>query len=86
VLVGSSMARTITFQPSSKMNEFIETLVSSGDYGNQSEAIRAAVRLLQEKQAKSKLTQIRRLIHDGDESLDVENFSMLSIKQKLDAN
>ena len=80
------MARTITFQPSSKMNEFIETLVSSGDYGNQSEVIRAAVRLLQEKQAKSKLTQIRRLIDDGDKSPDVENFSISSIKQKLDAN
>jgi len=79
------MARTITFQPSSKMNKFIETLVSSGDYGNQSEVIRAAVRLLQEKQAKSKLTQLRTLIDDGDGSPDVEKFSMSSIKQKLDA-
>lgn len=79
------MARTITFQPSAKMNEFIEALLSSGDYGNQSEVIRAAVRLLQEKQAKSKLTQLRGLIDDGDNSSDVENFSMSSIKQELDA-
>ena len=52
------MPRTITFQPSPKMDEFIETLVTSGDYGNQSEVIRAAIRLLQEKQAKSKITQL----------------------------
>ena len=77
------MPRTITFQPSPKMDEFIETLVSSGDYGNQSEVIRAAIRLLQEKQAKSKITQLRQLIDDGDNSPDVEGFSISLVKQKL---
>ena len=77
------MPRTITFQPSPKMDEFIETLVSSGDYGNQSEVIRAAIRLLQEKQAKSKITQLRQLIDDGDSSPDVEGFSMSQVRQKL---
>ncbi|MGJ8629484.1 MAG: type II toxin-antitoxin system ParD family antitoxin [Glaciecola sp.] len=61
------------------MDEFIETLVSSGDYGNQSEVIRAAIRFLQEKQAKSKITQLRLLIDDGDISPDVEGFSMSRI-------
>lgn len=70
------MPRTITFQPSPKMGEFIETLVTSGDYGNQREVIRAAIRLLQEKQAKSKITQLRQLINEGDNSPDVEAFSM----------
>jgi antitoxin ParD1/3/4 len=79
------MSRTITFQTSPKMDEFIETLVSSGDYGNQSEVIRAAIRLLQEKQAKSKLTQLRKLIDEGDCSPDVDEFSMSEIKQKLNA-
>jgi antitoxin ParD1/3/4 len=65
------------------MDEFIETLVSSGDYGNQSEVIRAAIRLLQEKQAKSKITQLRQLIDDGDNSPDVEGFSMSLVRQKL---
>jgi antitoxin ParD1/3/4 len=65
------------------MDEFIETLVSSGDYGNQSEVIRAAIRLLQEKQAKSKITQLRLLIDDGDSSPDVEGFSMSLVRQKL---
>lgn len=77
------MPRTITFQPSPKMDDFIETLVSSGDYGSQSEVIRAAIRLLQEKQAKSKITQLRQLIDDGDNSPDVEGFSMLLVRQKL---
>jgi len=77
------MPRTITFQPSPKMDEFIETLVTSGDYGNQSEVIRAAIRLLQEKQAKSKITQLRQLIDEGDNSPDVEGFSMSQVKQKL---
>lgn len=79
-----AMPRTITFQPSPKMDEFINTLVSAGDYGSQSEVIREAIRLLQEKQAKSKLTQLRRLIDDGDQSPDVTNFSMASVKRELD--
>lgn len=77
------MSRTITFQPSPQMDKFIESLVNSGDYGNQSEVIRAAIRLLQEKQAKSKITQLRQLIDEGDNSSDVEGFSMLLVKQKL---
>lgn len=77
------MPRTITFQPSPKMDEFIETLVTSGDYGNQSEVIRAAIRLLQEKQAKSKITQLRQLIDEGDNSPDIKDFSMSLVKQKL---
>jgi len=67
------------------MSDFIDTLVNTGDFGNQSEVIRAAIRLLQEKQAKSKITMIRKLIDDGDLSPDVENFSMASVKRKLDS-
>ena len=77
------MARTITFQPSPQMNQFIETLVSSGDYNNQSEVIRAALRLLQEQSANSKLQQLRQLVEDGDNSEDVADFSMEDIKQRL---
>lgn len=67
------------------MDEFIEALVSSGDYGNQSEVIRAAIRLLQEKQAKSKITQLRQFIDEGDNSPDMEGFSMSQVKQKLNS-
>lgn len=78
------MARTITFQPSEKMGAFIESLVDSGDFNNQSEVIRTAIRLLEEQTAASKLQQLRHLIDEGDNSPDVENFSMDHIKRRLD--
>lgn len=78
------MARTITFQPSEKMGAFIESLVNSGDFNNQSEVIRTAIRLLEEQIAASKLQQFRQLIDEGDNSPDVESFSMDNIKRRLD--
>ena len=78
------MARTITFQPSKSMSEFIETMVSSGNYNNQSEVIRAALRLLQEQNASSKLNQLRLLIEEGEQSEGDINFSMASLKKRLD--
>lgn len=77
------MARTITFQPSSNMSEFIEAMVKSGDFNNQSEVIRAALRLLQEQNAASKLNQLRNLIDEGDKSEDEASFSMDELKQQL---
>ena len=78
------MARTITFQPGDRMGAFIEELVKSGDYNNQSEVIRAAVRLLEEQTAQSSLSKIRQLIDDGDHSPDVENWSMDNLQKRLD--
>jgi len=79
------MPRTITFQPSEKMGSFIETLVTSGDFNNQSEVIRAGIRLLEEQTAASKLQELRFLIREGEDSKDVENFSMENIKKRLDS-
>jgi len=78
------MSRTITFQPNEKMGLFIEGLVTSSDYNNQSEVVRAGVRLLEEQTAASSLEEIRQLIKEGDESPDVENFSMENINKRLD--
>ena len=64
------MSRTITFQPGSDLDEFITNLIISGDYNNQSEVIREGLRLLREKNARSKLNQLRKLIDDGDASGD----------------
>jgi antitoxin ParD1/3/4 len=69
------MPRTITFQPSPEISEFIEDLVESGTYQNQSEIIREGLRLLQEKKAGSKLQQIKSLIEEGDNSGDMVNWS-----------
>ena len=73
------MSRTVTFQPGKELGDFIEGLVESGDYNNQSEVIREGLRLLREKYAGSRLTQLRRLIDEGDnsgypETWDVEKF------------
>jgi antitoxin ParD1/3/4 len=65
------------------MSEFIEAMVKSGDFNNQSEVIRAALRLLQEQNAASKLNQLRNLIDEGDKSGDEASFSMDELKQKL---
>lgn len=81
------MTRTITFQPSEQMNAFIAGLVSSGHYNNQSEVIRAGLRLLEEKTAASNLEQLKnlkRLIQEGEDSPDVESFSMENLKKRLD--
>lgn len=78
------MPRTITFQPSKQMGNFIEQVIEKGDYSNQSEVIRAALRLLQEQNANSNLTRLRSLIDEGDESQDAPEFDMEVIKVKLD--
>lgn len=78
------MPRTITFQPSKQMGNFIEQVIEKGDYSNQSEVIRAALRLLQEQNANSNLTRLRSLIDEGDESQDEPDFDMETIKVKLD--
>lgn len=66
------------------MADFIEELVSSGDFNNQSEVIRAGVRLLQEQTAASKLSQLRQLIDEGDNSPDIENWSIENLIERLD--
>lgn len=73
------MPRTITFQPSPELNAFIEAQIETGAFSNQSEVVRAGLRLLQEQTAASKLQELRRLIDEGEASgepvpWDVEGF------------
>lgn len=65
------MARTITFQPSKELSDFIDGLVQTGSYNNQSEVVREGLRLLQERNASSKLQQLRDLIDEGEQSGDL---------------
>jgi antitoxin ParD1/3/4 len=65
------MARTITFQPSKELGDFVEGLVQTGTYNNQSEVIREGLRLLQERTAKATLTHLRHLIDEGEHSGDL---------------
>lgn len=69
------MANTITFRPTDEQGGFIDDLIQSGDFANQSEVIRAALRMLQEQRAASRLEQLRQLIQEGEDSPAIENWT-----------
>ncbi len=62
------MARTMTIDTGNELRCFVESLVDSGQYKTNSEVIREGLRLLQEKQAGSKLETLRKLIEEGESS------------------
>lgn len=62
------MARTMTVDLGDELRNYVEALVQSGDYKTQSEVIRESLRLFREKQACSKLEQLRQLIIEGEQS------------------
>jgi antitoxin ParD1/3/4 len=59
------MARTMTVDVGEELREFIDALVRAGDYRTQSEVMRDALRLLREKQAESRLQELRDLLTEG---------------------
>ena len=62
------MTRTMTVDLGSELRHYVEALVDSGDYRSNSEVLRESLRLLREKQAGSKLEQLRHLIDEGEAS------------------
>ena len=62
------MTRTMTVDLGQELRGYVESLVHSGDYRSNSEVLRESIRLLREKQADSKLEQLRRMIDEGDVS------------------
>lgn len=62
------MTRTMTVDLGSELRHYVESLVESGDYRSNSEVLRESLRLLRERQAKSKLEQLRYLIDEGESS------------------
>ena len=64
------MARTMTVDLGNELRNYVEDLVESGDYRSNSEVVRESLRLLREKQAASKLEQLRHLINEGEASGD----------------
>ena len=69
------MANTITFRPTEEQGGFIDGMIESGDFANQSEVIRAGIRLLQEQRAELKLTRLRQLVEEGENSPIIENWN-----------
>lgn len=73
------MARTMTVDTGEELRNFIEQQVEMGSYKTNSEVVREGLRLLQEKQAASKLETLRQLIDEGEASgepvdWDIKNF------------
>lgn len=56
------MARTMTVDVGDKLREFIDFLVKACDYRTQSEVMRDALRLLHDRQAESRLQELRDLL------------------------
>ena len=69
------MAGTITFRPTEEQGGFIDGMIKSGDFSNQSEVIRAGIRLLQEQRAELKLTQLRQLVLEGENSPIIDDWN-----------
>ena len=70
------MTRTMTIDTGEALRSFVEGLVESGIYKTNSEAIREGLRLLQEKQAQSKLEILRGLIEEGENSGEATQWNM----------
>ena len=62
------MARTMTVDLGQELRGYVESLVHSGDYRSNSEVLRESIRLLREKQAGTKLEQLRHMIDEGEAS------------------
>lgn len=62
------MARTQTITVGDHFNHLIEGLISSGRYTSVSEVIRESLRLLEEKEAGSKLERLRQALIEGEQS------------------
>ena len=69
------MASTITFRLTEEQDGFIDGMIESGDFSNQSEVIRAGIRLLQEQRVESKLVQLRQLVREGENSPIIDDWS-----------
>ena len=76
------MARTQTVSLGERWNGFISHLVESGRYTSASEVMRESLRLLEEKEAGSKLEALRQAMIDGENSGSAGKLDMGEIKRQ----
>lgn len=75
-----AQARTQTVSLGEHWNNLIESLLKSGRYASASEVIRDSLRLLEEREASSKLESLRTALIEGEESGDAGELHMETIK------
>lgn len=75
------MARTVTVALGQHYEDFIQANIAGGRYNNASEVIRAALRKLEEDEAR--LAALRSAIDEGDASPDVVGFDRDAFIEEL---
>jgi antitoxin ParD1/3/4 len=80
------MARTMTVDTGEELRGFVESLVETGSYKTNSEVVRDGLRLLQEKQAESKLETLRKLIDEGENSGEPVDWDVNDFLNRMKAN
>ena len=78
-----NMARTVTVSVGPHYEEFIQASIAGGRYNNVSEVVRAALRRLEEDEAR--LAAIRAALIEGEESGIVEDFNPQAFMERLNA-
>ena len=77
------MARNTSITVGEHFDQFISQQLADGRYGSTSEVIRAALRLLEEREGK--IQALRQALRDGEES-GFDTYSLESIISELDEN
>ena len=78
-----NMARTVTVSLGPHYEEFIQASIAAGRYNNVSEVVRAALRRVEEDEAR--LAAIRAALIEGEESGIVEDFDPQAFVNRLNA-
>jgi antitoxin ParD1/3/4 len=66
----------------SHFEQFIASQIASGKYGSASEAIRAGLRFLEERELK--IEALRNALKEGEDSGIAENYSLEDVMNELD--
>ena len=74
--------KTQTLSLGEHWNSFIESRLKTGRYASASEMVREGLRLLEEKEADSKLEALRQALIEGEESSDAGELDMNAIRQE----
>jgi len=77
------VARNTSISLGGHFDQFISQQLADGRYGSASEVVRAALRLLEERE--DKVRAVRKALREGEES-GFENYSLESVISELDEN